>query len=103
MEMSRRHNYDGFDIMGKDLDDDATESHEIQFNIPLCPRILVSIFGVPLLALVDTGSQVTVISDVFYKYLLHHGEIMELPVSHVMLFTAIGKKTTSVKNRFHVI
>lgn len=50
-------------------------------------------------ALADTGSQVTAISEELYKYLTLHGKLVELPVSNVDIFTAIGKKPTTVRKQ----
>ena len=67
--------------------------------IPHCPRLIISIFNVPTSALVDTGSQVTCISEQYYKYISLHGKFTELPVSGVSLFTAVGRRPTTIKKQ----
>lgn len=66
---------------------------------PICPRLILSLFAVPTRALIDTGSQITGISESFYKYLSMHGRFDELPVSNVTLYTAIGRKATVIKKQ----
>lgn len=64
-----------------------------------CLMLIVSVFNVPILALTDTGSQITCISENFYHYLTKHKKISELPVTNVLLSTAIGKKMTRIKKQ----
>ena len=47
----------------------------------------------------DTGSQVTEISEKFYERLKCKKIIQELPVSNVIVSTAIGNKNTTVKKQ----
>ena len=53
-------------------------------------------------ALMDTGSQVTCISESFYQYIKDIEPPMELPVVNVAVYTAIGKKPTPVKKQIRV-
>ena len=59
---------------------------------PTHPQIIISFFVVPTPALVDIGSQITAISESFYEYFLQDGKITALPVSIMVLSTAIGKE-----------
>ena len=61
--------------------------------------LLISILRAPVPALIDSGSQITCISEVFYTYLLQHKKIPEFPVKNVLLLTAIGKKVTWIKKQ----
>lgn len=97
--MSRRYSYEDFRNLESDLNIDHDNLNNEKFRIPLCPKIVVSIFSVPFPVLVDTGSQVTAISEECYKYLLMHATCVELPISSLSLFTAIGKKSTSIKKQ----
>lgn len=45
----------------------------------------------PVQALVDSSSQITAVSEKFYKYVVIHRKVTELAVSNVVPFTAIGK------------
>ena len=64
-----------------------------------CPQLLVQISHIPIPALLDTGSQVTCISEVFYTYICERLPVTELPVTNMVVTTAIGKKSTSVKKQ----
>lgn len=68
-------------------------------KIALCPRLLVCLFSIPVQGLVDTGSQITAMSDSFYQYLKKFYKLVELPVTNVILFSAIGKKPTNIKKQ----
>lgn len=57
----------------------------------------MNIMGKPMLILLDSGSQVTAISEDFYKQLTSQNKLSTLPVSNLYVTTAIGKKTTTIK------
>lgn len=99
VETSRLYDYDDFSELDKNLIKVSDKKEEGRFLIQPCPRIILTIFAVPVLALVDTGSQITALSESFYKYLCGHGIFSELPVSNVTLFTAIGKKPTTIQKQ----
>ncbi|XP_043471737.1 uncharacterized protein LOC122504619 [Leptopilina heterotoma] len=82
-----------FGLSHKDLDkENDINGNKKLSRIPLCPRIILTIFSVPIPALIDTGSQISAISENFYQYLSLHGKLTELPVSNLSLFTAIVPK-----------
>lgn len=64
-----------------------------------CPHIHTKTGQQRTLALLDTGSQVTAVSDTFYRVLLSEKEVRELPVSNLMVSTAVGKKATPIKRQ----
>lgn len=99
VQVSRNVSYNEFEVSNGDLLGQEEGEGEVSPLIPPCPRITLSIFSVPLSALVDTGSQITAMSESFYKYLTLHGKIVDLPVSNVVLFTAIVKKPTTIKKQ----
>lgn len=99
MKVSRQDDCQFFGDLGRDLLEQNENKKETNDRIPPCLRIIVSLMSVPLQALIDSGSQITAISEEFYNYLLLHGKLTELPVSNVMLFTAIGKKSTTIKKQ----
>lgn len=97
---SCRHVYDEFANLAKDVEGgNDNENRDNESRTPSCPRVLVGFFAFPVPALIDTGSQITAISEEFYKYLQLHGELTEMPVSNVMLYTAIGRKPTAIKKQ----
>lgn len=101
MGLSRQYDYEDFNNLEKGIISQINENNnkKICTTIPSCPRVIVCIFSVPALALIDTGSQITAISEEFYIYLLKHNSFSELPVSNIVIFTAIGRKPTSVKKQ----
>lgn len=92
--------YDDFIDLAKEvLPDSEEEGGERGSRIPLCPTMIVSFFSVPVRVLIDTGSQITALSEEFYKYMQLHGHFTELLVSSISIFTAIGMKATSIKKQ----
>lgn len=68
-------------------------------KIPSSPRVLVEIHGNNIWSLVDSGSQITAISDTFHNKLKNSVSLQELPVSNIIVSTAIGKKSTNIKKQ----
>ena len=68
-------------------------------KIPQSPQIKIKIYDVNTWALLDTGSQITAISEKFYERLKCKKIIQEMPVSNVIVSTAIGNKNTTVKKQ----
>ena len=63
MKMSRPYSYDEFDDLSNGIEAETSKEMEnIYPKIPTCPRMIISFFGVPTPALIDTGSQITAIS-----------------------------------------
>lgn len=62
----------------------------------------LNFFGACFPVLVDTGSQITAVSESFAKYLSLHGRYEELPVSNIELFTAIERKSMVIKKQISV-
>lgn len=53
-------------------------------------------------ALLDTGSQVSAVSESFYRQLIRQNQVKELPVANLVVSTAIGKKATSIKRQIFI-
>ena len=100
VEASRQHTYNELDDLSRDIDG-SRELYKGKgcVRIPLCPKVIVTFFAVPVPALIDTGSQITAISWDFYEYLSLHGKLTEFPVSKVVVTTAIGKKPTTIRKQ----
>ena len=76
------------------------DQHKNEINkIPLLPQLLINFYGVDAWALLDTGSQITAISERFYEKLKINKHIDEMPVSNVMVSTAVGSKSTTVRKQ----
>ena len=63
------------------------------------PMLLISILRVPVPAFIDSGSQITCISAVFYTHLLQHKKIPGFAVKNIRFLTFIGKKVTRLKKQ----
>ena len=98
---SRREPYDFTEDLVQDINVEYTGEKEDNSadSKNICPHVLVSFFNCSYWALVDSGSQVTCISERVYQDLLSSGPIYELPVSNVQVLTAVGKKVTSVRKQ----
>ena len=64
-----------------------------------CPHLLLKIQSIDTWSLLDTGSQATAVSDLYYEKLRKHINVRELPVTNVRVSTAIGKKNSTVKRQ----
>lgn len=64
-----------------------------------CPFIFGNVEGIPVSILVDTGSQITCISEKLFRRLESQGKFDILPVSNILVLPAIGKKATPVKKQ----
>lgn len=92
--------YQDFNDLFQDVNNNIDNNNNQECHkFPLCPRVLACIQSVPIDALVDTGSQITAVSEIFCQYLKKYNKIVELPVSNVALLTAIGRKPTTIKKQ----
>ncbi|XP_043481228.1 uncharacterized protein LOC122510544 isoform X2 [Leptopilina heterotoma] len=73
-------------------------SSEIETKI-VSPRIRATIENHEVAVLVDSGSEVTAISENFYNSLKKHTKIIELPVSNITVSVAVGKKSTTIRRQ----
>jgi hypothetical protein len=65
-----------------------------------CPRVRVTFGNSGFNVIIDTGSQVSVLSEEIYRKLKLQGEsIQELPVQSVVLVSAFGNKTARVRRQ----
>ena len=70
-------------------------------EIALSPHIIITFFNlINSWSLIDSGSQITAVSENFYHKLKRMNiNVLELPVSNIVVSTAIGKKNTAVKKQ----
>lgn len=66
------------------------------------PRIRAQIGECEVAVLVDSGSEVTVISEQFYNDLKKNLKMVELPVSNLTVNVAVGSKATVVKRQVQI-
>lgn len=92
------HDFDFVIEIAKEIDGKRDLKKDKKRNLlGQCPHIHAGIGQQRMLALLDTGSQVTAVFENFYRTLLSHKEVRELPVSNLMVSTAVGKKATPIK------
>ena len=93
-----RESYDFINELERDIIHNKDHQKLSKSNkIPLSPQLLIRVFDIEAWALLNTGSQITAISENFWNKLKSKTAIPEMPVSNVMVFTAVGSKNTSVK------
>lgn len=71
---------------------------EIESKI-VSPRIRAVIEGHEVAVLVDSGSEVTALSEKFYNELKNKFKLIKLPVSNLTVSVAVGNKNTSIKRQ----
>jgi hypothetical protein len=68
-----------------------------------CPRMLVRIGGVEVLAILDTECELTIINKDLYEKILRAGNnYLELPTQHLTLVSAFNDKGKQVKKQMFV-
>jgi len=97
---SHRNDVDFVDEIASEIEGKKDQNSDNHLNlIAICPHIRVVIAGQHLMALLDTGSQISV-SESFYKQLVTQNRIKELPVTSLVVSTAIDKKSTPINVKF---
>ena len=73
-------------------------------KIPISPHLCIIINNISCWSLLDSGSQVTAISEEFYNKLKsQNNKMLEMPVSNVLVSTAIGKNNYKSAHVFLVV
>lgn len=88
----------GFDFIEdlyRDVEGDFSQPNKSRTSIDKCPHLKIDIFGIQIDALIDTGSQVTCVSENLYTKIKSKTTINELPVNNVQIVSAITRKGTS--------
>lgn len=75
-----------------------TVVNEVDTRI-VSPRIRAVIEGHEVAVLIDSGSEVTVVSEKFYNELKNEYKIVELPVSNLNVSVAVGSKNIAIKRQ----
>lgn len=92
-------NYDFAYDLSKNIIENKDHDAEKLCKIAVSPHILCTLNNNNHWALIDSGSQITAISEHFYNEIKSYNKFLELPVSNIMVTTAIGKKSTSIKKQ----
>ena len=76
-------------------------SDELQTRI-VSPRVNIRIFDCEYPALLDSGSEVTCVSETLVNELVNKGKLVKLPVSNLSLCVAVGGKATTIKQQVQI-
>ena len=99
--MCQKH-FDFIEELDFDIINNEGQQNNDASKIPKSPHLLCKINNINILALIDSGSQVTAISEILYERLKEDKKLLELPIANVTVSTAIGKKMTNVKKQISV-
>ena len=90
---TRRQNYEFVDDLEEEIELNSDQRERNIFRkINPSPHLLLEIKHLTTWALLDTGSQITTMSESFYDKLKEKYKLNVLPVSKIFVSTAIGKK-----------
>ena len=65
-----------------------------------CPRVQIKIAGEEINALVDTGCEMTIMSENLYNKLRHQGlDCLELPTQHTNLVSAFNTRSQRIRKQ----
>ena len=79
-----------------DVSDPATEDRITS------PRMRVSVQSREISALIDSGSDITCVSEQFYESMKSCLDMPVLPVSYLVVFVAAGKKTITIRKKVQI-
>lgn len=100
---SHRHDFDFVEELTNEIEGRGDQDEgEVSGLLTGCPHLKVLVGERQMSVLLDSGSQVSAVSESFYKELLLKGEIRELPVTNLVISTAIGKKSTTIKRQIFI-
>ncbi|XP_043475963.1 uncharacterized protein LOC122507367 [Leptopilina heterotoma] len=85
-----------------DVQEGVECEHKYNNTRVVCPQILVRVGDMDHAMLIDSGSEVTCVSEVFYKELQKDNRILELPVTSVSVFGAVGNKPVVFKKQIQL-
>jgi hypothetical protein len=89
-------------LLTEDEEEEPTEGcvvfiYYIHNSIKVCPQIKLQIGSSQYLGVLDTGCQISIMSQVLYSKIIRKGvKCLELPAQHVLLQSAFSDKTKRV-------
>ena len=90
--------YDFVEDLQKEFEDlEGKEKQKKRF--PTSPHITLFIKEISVMALIDTGSQITCVFEIFFQEISRLEKYPTLPVSNFMVISAIGKKKSPVRHQ----
>ena len=97
---SHRWLYDFVEDLAQEIEySRANAKRQVRAPMSTCPYIRVCTAGKMYWSLLDSGSQVSGISENLYRQLIKNGDVYELPVPNVQVAPAVGKRTVPVKKQ----
>lgn len=85
-----------------DVMPDKQETQEKIETKIVSPKIRARIENCEVAILVDSGSEITAISEAFYTELSRKNKLTELPVSNISISVAVGKKSTTIRHQIQL-
>lgn len=96
-------NMDGEDNIGIDANEELIICHINDSVLNNCPHVDVFFGNEMVNVILDSGAQVSVISERVYNKLLRTGmDVMNLPINNVVLLNAFGGKTSRIKKQVYL-
>ena len=86
-----------WDVEGIDVVSDPTTEDRI-----ISPRMRVSVQSREISALIDSGSDITCVSEQFYESMKSCVDMPVLPVSNLVIFVAAGRKTITIRKMVQI-
>lgn len=77
--------YDFAEDLQSEFVNNRSPSETLENRIADCPRLTVMVEKIPIAALIDTGSQITCISQETFDYLFKYCNLNVLPVSNLVI------------------
>ena len=97
---ARQYHSDIVNELSKEIDDkNQHDKQNLVKKVPPSPHLLCIAYNKKIWALIDTGSQVSAISEEFYNEIKKSEKLLELPVANMVVSVAIGKKSTTIKKQ----
>ena len=68
----------------------------------ISPRVHAQVFTRDVIALLDSGSEITCVSETLYTDLKYKNNLSELPVSNLLMYVAVGRKAIRVVKKVYL-
>lgn len=83
----------------KPSDEDGEKNYVMRV---VSPKMLIDIDDKEYEMMIDTGSEITCISEDLYNEFKKGKKIIELPVSNIAVYGAVGRKTTTIRKQIQL-
>ena len=98
---TRRDEYNTVDDLCWDVGGEKYNAGEMLARMT-SPRIHAMIADKKVAVLLDSGSEITCVAEDFYLEIKKHIDLLELPVTNLTVYVAVGKKHTTIKRQVQI-